>query len=67
MSDTILLHQHRARATGLLARAIEIIARWQRRARTRAELARLDEHALHDIGVTRAQAEYELGKPFWRP
>jgi uncharacterized protein YjiS (DUF1127 family) len=37
-----------------------------RRHRTRRLLAELDSASLRDIGVSRAQAEREANKPFWR-
>jgi len=47
--------------------------RWQRRwrhwminRRTRRQLAQLDTYQLKDIGVSRAQAQQEAAKPFWR-
>lgn len=39
---------------------------WRRRARDRAELARLDDRMLKDIGLTRGDAEFLSNKPFWR-
>jgi uncharacterized protein YjiS (DUF1127 family) len=39
---------------------------WRRRARDRAELARLDNRMLQDIGLTRGDAEFVINKPFWR-
>jgi uncharacterized protein YjiS (DUF1127 family) len=39
---------------------------WRRRDRDRAELARLSEAELHDIGVTSAERWAEINKPFWR-
>jgi uncharacterized protein YjiS (DUF1127 family) len=39
---------------------------WRRRARERAELASLDDRALADIGLSRADAEFLINKPFWR-
>jgi len=41
-------------------------AAW-RRQWTRRCLARLDAHALKDIGVSYAEAEAEVNKPFWVP
>jgi uncharacterized protein YjiS (DUF1127 family) len=38
---------------------------WQRR-RSRVYLSELNEHLLKDIGVTPAEAELEMNKPFWR-
>jgi uncharacterized protein YjiS (DUF1127 family) len=39
---------------------------WRRRAQDRAELARLDNRMLRDIGLTRCDAEFLSNKPFWR-
>lgn len=39
---------------------------WRRRARERAELARFTTRDLRDIGITPADAAYEIGKPVWR-
>jgi uncharacterized protein YjiS (DUF1127 family) len=38
---------------------------WRRRARERAELARMSEAELHDIGITSADRWVEINKPFW--
>ncbi len=43
------------------------IVAWQERARMRRGLAAMDDRLLRDIGLTRAQASREFGKPFWRP
>jgi uncharacterized protein YjiS (DUF1127 family) len=40
---------------------------WRERARQRRELLGLNDHALHDFGVNRADATSEGDKPFWRP
>ncbi|HJS86451.1 MAG TPA: DUF1127 domain-containing protein [Acetobacteraceae bacterium] len=37
-----------------------------RRHRSRQSLAQLDARLLRDIGVTFAEAEEEMNKPFWR-
>ncbi|MBX6369133.1 MAG: DUF1127 domain-containing protein [Rhodospirillales bacterium] len=47
-------------------RAVATLLRWHERSRQRAMLARLDEHLLRDIGLSRAEVEEELRKPFWR-
>ncbi len=39
---------------------------WRRRSRDRQQLARMDEHTLADIGLTRGDAEFLVNKPFWR-
>ena len=36
------------------------------RSAQRRALAELDDERLRDIGLTRAQAQAEAGKPFWR-
>lgn len=41
-------------------------AAW-RRQRTRRSLAELDAHMLKDIGISFAEAEAEVNKPFWMP
>jgi uncharacterized protein YjiS (DUF1127 family) len=47
-------------------RVIETLREWRRRIRDRARLAELDERMLHDIGITRTDAEFLINKPFWR-
>lgn len=40
---------------------------WQGRVEQRHRLAALDARMLADVGITRADALEEAGKPFWRP
>jgi len=47
-------------------RLFAAFAAWRRRARERAELARLDSRLLADIGLSRAEAEFIANQPFWR-
>lgn len=42
------------------------IRKWQRLAYERSLLRSMDHRMLRDIGVTRAEAEEESRKPFWR-
>jgi uncharacterized protein YjiS (DUF1127 family) len=42
---------------------VAAIREWRRRARGRRELAGLNEMMLHDIGITRADAEFLSRKP----
>ena len=44
----------------------DVVSTWGERARERRQLLSLDDHALRDIGLTRAEAEDEWRKPFWR-
>jgi uncharacterized protein YjiS (DUF1127 family) len=46
--------------------AAQIIAYWLELARQRRHLARLDDRMLKDIGLSRADVEQEIAKPFWR-
>jgi uncharacterized protein YjiS (DUF1127 family) len=39
---------------------------WNQRAIDRRHLLELDDHLLHDLGLTRDQVYYESRKPFWR-
>lgn len=55
-------HGWRAEIASLILR----LGDWRRRARGRAELARLSERELRDIGLTPAEALREYAKPFWR-
>jgi uncharacterized protein YjiS (DUF1127 family) len=49
------------------ARLCDIILMWLQRARERRQLDELGEHLLKDVGVSRADVEREVRKPFWRP
>lgn len=44
-----------------------VVDGWFARRRQRRDLAELDDHLLKDLGLTRADVEREVGKPFWRP
>lgn len=39
---------------------------WQRNLHTRRQLALLNEQQLADAGISTAEREQELAKPFWR-
>jgi uncharacterized protein YjiS (DUF1127 family) len=60
MSATVLRHVRLARprrtVRGLLGFLADLDARW----RARAQLARLDDHILRDIGISRAEIDAEL-------
>jgi uncharacterized protein YjiS (DUF1127 family) len=66
--DTIAARRPRARALGIAAILTEAIAwfdeRLERRASRRA-LTELTEYQLKDIGISRADAVREAGRPFW--
>jgi uncharacterized protein YjiS (DUF1127 family) len=54
------------RLSGFLRGVRATLREWRRRKNGRLELARLDERMLRDIGLTRAEVDYESNKPFWR-
>lgn len=43
----------------------DTLALWDLRARSRRDLARLDEHLLRDVGLDPVEARREVTKPFW--
>ena len=51
---------------GAAVAVFEVLAAWQDRRRQRSTLARLDDRMLRDIGITYADVEGEITKPFWR-
>lgn len=63
------LHQQPARRTatdGVVGVFLRGVAESLRRARQRRDLAALSDHSLRDIGMSRADVDFEIGKPFWR-
>ena len=50
----------------LLARLFDQLYAWHRHVRARHELLSLSDHALKDIGISRATAEEAADAPFWR-
>jgi uncharacterized protein YjiS (DUF1127 family) len=67
---------HAARAAGASRRdsglqklasvAVARLLLWHELARQRRTLRTLDDRMLKDIGITRAEAEREATRPFWR-
>jgi uncharacterized protein YjiS (DUF1127 family) len=55
-------------ATGVpsLRRVVQLIRLWQQRARTRRQLAALDDRQLADIGISHSERQDELSKAFWQ-
>lgn len=56
-----------ARRRSLLAVALDRLFEWQERAAQRRALLALDDRLLKDVGLTRADVEQEIRKPFWLP
>ncbi|HTB39850.1 MAG TPA: DUF1127 domain-containing protein [Reyranella sp.] len=45
---------------------VSTLVLWRERRRTRQHLDRLDDRALADVGLTRAQQRSECAKSFWQ-
>ena len=54
-----------ARVGATMVRAFAAVAAWRARGHERAALATLDDRALRDIGLTRAETWVEVEKPYW--
>jgi uncharacterized protein YjiS (DUF1127 family) len=50
----------------LISRLMGKLWAWRKRGQERAELARMSQAELHDIGVLSANRWEEIHKPFWR-
>ncbi len=50
----------------LVDRLLTRLGEYQRRHGSRRQLQELSAHQLKDIGLTRADVEREISKPFWR-
>lgn len=50
----------------LLQRALDRLLEWQQRSHQRQQLGQLSDSMLADIGLSRADVDLELSKPFWR-
>ena len=47
-------------------RLFDAVGAWNDRANQRRLLSAASDHTLHDIGLSRVDAEGEVEKPFWR-
>lgn len=56
---------HKAAAAPLWKRAVQRVLHWHELARQRRELATMSDEALKDIGLTRADIQQEVERPFW--
>lgn len=55
-----------ARPSDMASRMHSTLHLWYQRARQRRQLGLLDDRQLRDIGLDRADARVEAGKPFWQ-
>jgi uncharacterized protein YjiS (DUF1127 family) len=56
----------RRRVPFSLSKSFDVLLLWLQRRRERRKLVGLSDHVLKDIGLTRADAEGEALKAFWR-
>lgn len=56
----------RLSVNGMFVRLAEFVAVAHERRRQRLALGRLDDRMLRDIGLTSADVEGEVSKPFWK-
>lgn len=68
MERTLGQAEHLAHSTRptLWLRGMIRLRHWQQNWRTRRQLASLDARLLADTGISEAQRQEELAKPFWR-
>jgi uncharacterized protein YjiS (DUF1127 family) len=60
-------HLHAPRLlSGIVKSVSDTIGLWRRRARERAALARWEDRDMRDAGLSRAELQLEMAKPFWR-
>lgn len=57
----LALHTSRQHLSSALAQ----LSRWRQLSKDRAELARMSDHRLRDIGLSRADVLKESSRPFW--
>ena len=50
---------------GLVTRLFDQLFTWLDRARQRRQLGELDDRLLRDIGLSRAEVDNEISRPFW--
>ncbi|MFC5696048.1 DUF1127 domain-containing protein [Pseudomonas sp. GCM10022186] len=65
-SDLIFESAEQSSNSSWALRAVSTLLLWQRRIASRHQLALLDTRLLADAGISEAQREAELNKPFWR-
>ncbi|MDH1010288.1 DUF1127 domain-containing protein [Pseudomonas nicosulfuronedens] len=58
-------HVHKIAGAPLWKRAVQRVLHWHELARQRRELATMSDEALKDIGLSRADIQQEVERPFW--
>ena len=50
----------------MFAKPVQTLRTWYRRSRSRYQLSRVSPQTLVDVGISEAQRQAEVAKPFWR-
>ena len=66
IADAIYGSPAASHSPSFLQRSIDRFLAWQERSHQRQQLGQLSDSMLHDIGLSRADVDSELSKPFWR-
>jgi len=65
-SGSYFVRPTRAKAdSGLVTRLFDQLFTWLDRARQRRHLSELDDRLLRDIGLSGAEVDHEVSRPFW--
>jgi uncharacterized protein YjiS (DUF1127 family) len=65
-SGSYFVRPARKTSGGIVTRLFDQLLSWHDRARQRRHLGELDDRLLRDIGVSRADIDHEMSRPFWR-
>lgn len=58
-------HEHGESLGAMASKSAKLVSLWLARADQRRQLTRLSPEQLRDIGISRAAALEEAGRPFW--
>jgi len=65
-SGSYFVRPSRGKTAGVVTRLFDQVMYWLDSARQRRHLGELDDRLLRDIGLSRAEVEHELSRPFWQ-
>jgi uncharacterized protein YjiS (DUF1127 family) len=65
-SGSYFVRPARKNGAGIVTRLFDQLLSWHERARQRRHLGQLDDRLLRDIGLSRAEVDHEMSRPFWR-
>jgi len=65
-SGSYFVRPARKTSAGIVTRLLDQLMSWHDHVRQRRHLGELDDRLLRDIGVSRADIDHEMSRPFWR-